>query len=75
MSEWQPIETAPQDGTVIAGWNSTDNCITTVHWEHGYWILEYGERDGFCEWEPTHWISLPNPPTKIEVGETDENIK
>ena len=59
MSEWQPIETAPRDGTEI------------LLWEDGYilgsWVEEYGyfaDPDGHL-WknrQPTHWMPLPAPP-------------
>lgn len=68
MGEWQPIETAPKDGTAILGF--ADGQQTTVRWraakrkgDSEYWDLvvcgSYAE-DG--EWWPTRWRPLPEPP-------------
>jgi hypothetical protein len=67
MNEWQPIETAPRDGTHVLGYE--DGEMTVIHWsDHpptssykgGYWNNIYCN-DG--EWWPTHWMPLPPPPT------------
>lgn len=63
MNEWQPIETAPKDGTQFLGW------------DQGYFIVVYWEIDDDVEedqcWRisysgdlmfPTHWMPLPEPP-------------
>jgi hypothetical protein len=68
---WQPIETAPKDGTTILGadfcsftnqWN-----ISTVSWD-GAWSLvitgAYAEDD---KWNPTHWMPLPTPPEQEQL--------
>ena len=62
MSEWQPIETAPKDADIL-GWNGKS--MTTVRWVWfpGYWALS--EAGGYTEddeWEPAHWMPLPEPP-------------
>ena len=70
--EWQPIETAPKDGTVILcnerGW------VYTAFWgmktPDEYY---YNQRSKTPQWlshnfpqEPTHWMPLPNPPKESE---------
>jgi hypothetical protein len=71
MSEWQPIETAPKDGTtLILGWLQRDR--VSIGWfgpklsTHG---VNYGDDWGYgTEWDckystpPTHWMPLPEPP-------------
>jgi len=71
MSEWQPIETAPKDGTrILAFFPQQIDCYTilTVNFTRDQWALcPYGGYD-FCSIEfgetedPTHWMPLPNPP-------------
>lgn len=52
---WQPIETAPRDGTwmlVACGWRreGEDAIGGTIRWDI-----------------PTHWMPLPPPPTQADV--------
>ena len=54
MSEWQPIETAPAHGRVIAYFNDGD--ILTV-------TIESWKRDDGDDCWVTHWMPLPSPPT------------
>lgn len=66
LSQWQPIETAPKDGTwVLLYWPMTrTNVVVSGHF--------YAARDGEEFWwsqprvesskEPTHWMPLPVPP-------------
>lgn len=65
MSEWQPIETAPKDGTpLLLGF--PNNCHALVgHCEDDLWG-QLDEDFGFEPWPmaPTHWMPLPNPPVK-----------
>jgi hypothetical protein len=72
MNDWQPIETAPKDGTTIILWlGSSWNSVAYAYWfePFGTWV-----RDGFeplpdDEWFgigaliPTHWMSAPGAPT------------
>ena len=66
MSEWQPIETAPKNETLL---------ILAVEWLPGDWRIKMGgwrldksEWNVFgASWIPTHWMPAPEPPK----GETD----
>jgi len=66
VSEWQPIETAPRDGTIILvypdinvsywGYTKDDDC------PHG-WIGRYCYTvDNYDTINPTHWMPIPDPP-------------
>jgi hypothetical protein len=73
MTEWQPIETAPKDGSAILIWpaqsaltGSTECMIISyvVRW-HDWkeaWIEASGEE--YDTFYPTHWMPLPPPPKK-----------
>lgn len=66
MSEWQPIETAPKDGTDILAWGP---------FGHGHLVVSFDDKAEQPGWPwctldgPnyslttfTHWMPLPNPP-------------
>jgi len=72
-SKWQPMETAPRDSTKILG--IARNLVTTMRWYRGcqddYWDIyiddgydEYGGYEDYREWEPTHWMPLPESPNE-----------
>ncbi len=72
MSEWQPIETAPKDGSeILVGYMHIDTlCVHNAFWldydeecpnETGWWTYSYSEvsrtkLDGI--YSPTHWMKL-----------------
>lgn len=66
LNTWQPIATAPKDGTLIlcAG----EFCGP------GDWVMKMGywseAEEGWClfggSWKPTHWMPLPAPPKTEE---------
>lgn len=61
QSNWQPIETAPKDGTNILapiGYGFLD----VIYWDNNNW-RETSDGKGLRN-HPTHWMSLPNPPEK-----------
>jgi hypothetical protein len=66
MSDWQPIDSAPKDGTEILGHN--DGVYAIVSWQtHRTMTGIYGnwaDRAGYLESyeRPTHWQPLPEPP-------------
>lgn len=78
MTTWQPIETAPRDGTKILVCRRFP--FDCWHYDVAKWAIkrehisgwakkvgEYSERyDENWEWfeiRPTHWMPLPEPPT------------
>ena len=65
MSEWQPIETAPKDGTSILVCGGVLSCVDMVSWQggkkRGGWHTEDGScilHGGFFD----YWMPLPDPP-------------
>ena len=65
-SNWQPIETAPRDGTFVLTaslgwpvWLASWKSIRAGKREFVGWTRL--ERDG-GDWQPTHWMPLPEPP-------------
>ncbi len=63
---WQPIETAPKDGTKLQGWN-VDGWIPRIRFHSDRTGWQYAEGNTwwtFSEYrQPTHWQPLPQPPT------------
>lgn len=67
MSEWQPIDTAPKDGTVLllvptryAKWNKW---LPMAGKWIGFWVI-FNADEAVQRVEPTHWMPLPAPPSK-----------
>jgi hypothetical protein len=64
---WQPIETAPKgwDGTQLLVADDQGR-INRAFWygslEDGHWMMVGGQ------WEPTHWMPLPDPPTAAALS-------
>lgn len=70
MSQWQPISTAPKDGSKILV-AMPEELVSIVYWNpnmkqpRGHlffpWVCEFGGN----AWRsdiPTHWMPLPSPP-------------
>lgn len=74
MTEWQPIETAPRDGTWVLVYRKEDgtrNPISIRHWRRWQrgstaptfeqrWVDEWSQSRSL--WESTHWMPLPEVP-------------
>lgn len=73
MSEWQPIETAPRDGTyILLGWsvNPTKDgefpkmsVGKSIDRDSGWWLTA-GWASSTVQMAPTHWMPLPPPPSE-----------
>lgn len=69
VAGWQPIETAPRDGTTVLlyapGWDSPK-----TGWTYGKddWQDCPYSRSGDESYQPTNWMPLPAAPAKQEGG-------
>jgi len=65
MNEWQPIETAPKDGSRILAFFPIINnykILTVEFLRHRWYICPYDSEFEMMGGDPTHWMPLPNPP-------------
>jgi hypothetical protein len=66
--DWQPIATAPRDGTAILCWPFNYSSLFEGEAEPEIVIGFFSEDDWWCEstvaktFDPTHWRPLPTPP-------------
>lgn len=67
MSEWQPIETAPKDGTRVLLWNDLWSDPASGHFGGRGWESAY--ELGPWLHQPTHWTRLPKAPSVQGGGE------
>lgn len=70
--DWQPIETAPRDKTMVA-------LLRSVGTYRRYGVGWYMPLTGWQAWEgydpPTHWWPLPKPPQTTTDGAAREGEK
>jgi len=69
---WQPIETAPKDGTPILIYSGLRVDVPRGHVDHeksiyissfdGDWWIWDGNFGAEYAYEPTHWMNLPESP-------------
>lgn len=66
MDEWEPIESAPKDGTFILTYDAgssypddPEECIWLVNWDVDRWRIMLDGQSA----SPTHWMPLPAPPS------------
>ncbi len=74
MNKWQPIETAPKDGSEIMLFDPKFQRFRIGSWREDEFLPDLGEMwlddsyDDFstglnsCPLEPTHWMPLPDAP-------------
>jgi hypothetical protein len=60
---WQPIETAPKDGTRFLAFYVADEGIYDILWDEGLgWVSQDYSIENFMQSDFTHWMPLPPPP-------------
>lgn len=66
--DWQPIETAPKDGTVVLGYRNGKYANAHRVQRDDCEMWSFGQVSGdvarFPECKPTHWMPLPPSPGK-----------
>jgi hypothetical protein len=73
VNGWQPIETAPKDGTCVIVYPPTfDGLVSCAKWDEDryakrprpYWrrMDAFGQVTRSRDNQPTHWMPLPDPP-------------
>ena len=65
--EWQPIKTAPKDGTdILVMTGETMHVVRwiNIHGDFDYWAVDDNKHGPFTlrGKAPTHWMPLPEPP-------------
>jgi hypothetical protein len=66
MTEWQPIDTAPDDGRDVDLW-AGDRRYADCHFHLCQWLYwSYESIDQEPSWRevknPSHWMPIPDPP-------------
>jgi len=67
LIEWQPIETAPKDGTdILVMTGETMHVVRwiNIHGDFDYWAVDDNKHGPFTlrGKAPTHWLPLPETP-------------
>lgn len=71
MSEWQPIEAAPKDGSRVLLIDDLDRFPYVGRWaaglgDNGLWVEDY---NSLPNEQPTHWLPIPVlAPIRIKSG-------
>ena len=74
---WQPIETAPKDGTIIVLWcQSAKEMLLDCSWDNkrGWTSWDIGGFDQMGYWKlepyevPTHWMLITPPNAQLSDG-------
>ena len=73
MTDWQPIETVPNNEQVVVYCRRTGYSIGFWNQAIGRWIgIDYASVDtvemNSVKGAPTHWLPLPDPPRRRKLG-------
>ena len=82
MAGWQPIETAPKDGSYLLLWEQYSDAPFVGYWSGGSWSVSHEHVDAEGGWDGanvvdalsmpiTHWMPLPPAPGPAD-GESNE---
>lgn len=78
MSEWQPISTAPKDGTVVLLRGGVYHGLPFAGQYHDSeiapgrpWLSLTSSRARMYEHVPTHWMPLPDPPKSVTQNKSE----
>ena len=82
MAGWQPIETAPKDGSYLLLWEQYSHPPFVGYWSGGRWSVSHEHVDAEGGWDGanvvdalsmpiTHWMPLPPAPGPAD-GESNE---
>lgn len=73
MSQWQPIETAPKDGSPVVVYMPWNGLVRTAHYKPNYtrpfqpWCVHWDMTNKSRPYQsPSHWMPLPPPPQQEE---------
>ena len=66
MTGWQPIETAPRDGTVVILFNADQRLVDAGHWTPYEHCFEVSLGDWWYTGDCTHWMPLPPAPDRLQ---------
>lgn len=64
MSEWQPIETAPEEGEFLV-FNGEEVTFASRDSDGLFWTMGYRWGEHGQMLHLTHWMPLPEPPEQI----------
>jgi hypothetical protein len=60
---WQPIETAPKDGSLFLAWCASDDHFFIGRWNKKFQCWSADMRLSEVD-DVTHWQPLPSPPAQ-----------
>ena len=67
--KWQPIETAPKDGSLVDMWHKNGFRVVETWWtDDKCWACVMDDSDF------THWMPLPEPPKAIGEQEQGDGL-
>ena len=63
---WEPIKTAPRDGTIVDLFHKTAGRIVDSWWDDGCWVATLEGDEAY-----SHWMLPPDPPVMDRLAKGD----